>query len=75
MKTRTITVLGYTVEIHDFGYAQYMYPTFNGDAEFKVNKEGYKILRSYLRRINWSDRLMEEMEVHKPLNIILSLHG
>ena len=46
---KTINVLGYNVTIHDFGYAKYMYPSFNGDAEFKVSKKGFKELYHYLR--------------------------
>lgn len=42
MKTRTFDLAGFTVEVFDFGYAQYMYPVFNGNAEFKVNHDGFR---------------------------------
>lgn len=53
MKIRTVVILGFDVEVFDFGYAQYMYPSFNGDAEFKVNRDGFKKLCHYLRTIIW----------------------
>lgn len=53
MQKRVINILGFEVEIVNFGYATYMYPTFNGNAEFEVNKYGYKKLRHYLRNILW----------------------
>jgi hypothetical protein len=53
MKTRVINVNGFDVEIVDFGYAKYMYPAFNGNAEFRVSKAGFKQLRHYLRTIAW----------------------
>jgi len=60
MKKREINVLGFKVEIFDFGYAQYMYPSFNGNAEFKVTKQGFKSLCHYLRMINWMNNLINK---------------
>ena len=48
-KIRDIKVYNFEVEIHDFGYAKYMYPKFNMNAEFKVSKKGYKQLSHYVR--------------------------
>jgi len=55
MKKRSINVLGYTVEMWDFGYAQYMYPAFNGNAEYPVTHKGFRGLHHYLRTIIWME--------------------
>jgi hypothetical protein len=47
MKIRIIQLFGFDVQIINFGYATYMYPGFNGNAEFKCNKEGFRLLSSY----------------------------
>lgn len=52
-KVREIEVDGFKVEIHHFGYASYYYPSFNGNAEFKVTSEGWKQLRHYLRTVKY----------------------
>lgn len=56
---RTIQVDRFDVNIHDFGYAQYYYPSFNGNAEFKVSSIGFKNLRRYLRTVKWLNNLPE----------------
>ncbi len=53
MKTRTVNLFGYTIEIYNFGYASYMYPSFNGNAEFPVTSKGFRRLSSYLRTIKF----------------------
>ncbi len=53
MKIRTFTILDFTIELWDFGYRRYLYPNFNGDAEFPCNKKGYRRLCSYLKTIQW----------------------
>lgn len=52
-KIREIQVDGFKVEVHNFGYASYYYPAFNGDAEFKVSSDGFKKLRHYLRTVKY----------------------
>ncbi len=52
-KHREIEVDGFKVEIHNFGYASFYYPKFNGNAEFKVSSKGWKDLRRYLRTVKW----------------------
>lgn len=52
-KVREIEVDGFKVEVHDFGYASFYYPCFNGNAEFKVSSKGFKQLRRYLRTVKW----------------------
>ena len=52
-KKRTINVLSFNVDIYDFGYASFFYPSFNGNAEYPVTKKGYKDLTRYLRNILW----------------------
>jgi hypothetical protein len=57
---RTINILGFDVDIIDFGYASYLYPQFNGNVEYKLNKEGFKELYSYLRRVKWIKEILEQ---------------
>lgn len=57
MKKRVVNILGFNVEIHDFGYAKYMYPEFNGNAEFEVNHKGFRKLHHYLRTILWIQKM------------------
>lgn len=57
MKKRIVNILGYEIEIFDFGYKQYMYPRFNGDAEFEVTHNGFRLLHHYLRMVNWLKNL------------------
>lgn len=57
-KVRKIEVDGFEVEVHNFGYASFYYPCFNGNAEFKVNSKGWKQLRHYLRMIKWMRNTM-----------------
>ena len=59
MKQREIVVHGFKVEVCDFGYAQFYYPAFNGNAEFKVNRNGFKKLRRYLGMIKWINKNLE----------------
>jgi hypothetical protein len=54
-KVRQIEVDGFKVEVHNFGYASFFYPLFNGNAEFKVSSKGFKQLRHYLRTVRWAD--------------------
>lgn len=51
MKKRTIIVHGFLVHLYDFGYGKYLYPDFNGDAEFDVTRIGFKKLSTYLKII------------------------
>lgn len=56
-KVREIEVDGFKVELHRFSYASFFYPSFNGNAEFKVSSKGYKKLRRYLRTVKWLQSL------------------
>jgi hypothetical protein len=60
---KTIFLDGYIVEIHNFGYASFFYPEFNGNAEFKVNKKGFKELRHYLRTVNYFNRMLNKHKI------------
>ncbi|MCK9544585.1 MAG: hypothetical protein M0R03_21400 [Novosphingobium sp.] len=60
---RTINILGFDVDVVNFGYASYLYPQFNGNVEYKLNKEGFKELYSYLRRVKWIRELAERVPV------------
>lgn len=61
MEKRRIEILGYEVIVIDFGYSQYYYPAFNGDAEFKVNSKGFRELSHYLRTVKWADNIMKNL--------------
>jgi hypothetical protein len=52
MKNKIITIRGFQVEVIPYGKIAYMYPCFNGDAEFKYNRDGYYELDSYLRMVS-----------------------
>ena len=60
MKTREFKLHETNIEVWKFSNASYFYPTFNGDAEFKVNKEGFKNLSSYIRTLNWFNKYLKE---------------
>jgi hypothetical protein len=60
MKKREIELFGYKVEVIDFGYKQYMYPCFNGNAEFEVNQKGFRKLSHYLRTVTWANNILKE---------------
>ena len=53
-KVREIEIEGFKVEVHNFGYASFLYPSLNGNAEFEANSKGFKRIRSYLRTIKWA---------------------
>lgn len=56
MKTsqvRKIEVCGFQVEVHNFGYASFYYPCFNGNAEFPVTAKGFRRLSHYLRTVRF----------------------
>ena len=57
-KVREIEIDGFKVEVHNFGYASFYYPTFNGNAEFPVSSKGFKRLRHYLRMVKWSQAVL-----------------
>lgn len=61
MLVKTIVIYGFNILIYDFGYAKYMCPEFNGNAEFKVNKKGFKRLSSYLRTVLWIESLFSKI--------------
>jgi len=60
MKTKTFYLLGYPIEIYNFGYASFMYPSFNEDAEFRVSKQGFKRLYHYIRTVKWLNEQMSK---------------
>lgn len=58
---KTITVAGYTVELHKFGTKSFFYPSFNGDAEFEVSHLGYRKLSHYLRTCRYFEALHKKL--------------
>jgi hypothetical protein len=56
-KVREIEIDGFKVEVHNFGYASFYYPVFNGNAEFKVSSKGFKSLRRYLRTVKYFEAI------------------
>lgn len=61
MKVREILIQGFKVELYRFSYASFLYPSFNGDAEFFATKEGYKKLCHYLRFIKFARERFKEL--------------
>lgn len=57
-QVRKIEVDGFTVEVHNFGYASFYYPSFNGNAEFRCSSHGWRRLRHYLRTVKYLQKLM-----------------
>ena len=60
MKKRTVKILGFDVDIYAYPNKQYMYPSFNGDAEFVVSRKGFRQLSHYLRNIIWMDKIVKQ---------------
>lgn len=58
-KIREFKIANVNIELHDFGYAQYYYPSFNGDAEFKATSKGFRELSSYVRTVLYFNNLIE----------------
>lgn len=56
MKKRVFELHGYQIEVYDFGYKQYMYPYFNGNAEFEVTSNGFRKLSHYIRTCIWINK-------------------
>jgi hypothetical protein len=63
MKTRTFLLHGWEVEVWRFGNKSFYYPAFNGDAEFTVDSKGFRELSSYLRMMNWVNKIMERNDL------------
>jgi hypothetical protein len=57
MIKRTFIFLGYSIELWDFGYKSYLYPSFNTNAEFACNNEGFRQLSHYLRTISFLNQI------------------
>lgn len=60
MTSRQIIVAGLKVDVHNFGYAAFYYPAFNGNAEFKVSSKGFRQLSHYLRTVKYFRALVDE---------------
>jgi len=57
MEKRRIKVRGFDVDVCTFeSGSQFFYPAFNGNAEYKVSKRGYKQLLHYLGVVIWCQR-------------------
>lgn len=61
MKQRFIQVCGFKVEVCQYHYASFYYPSFNGNAEFKVSSKGFRELSHYLRTCKWMDEQMKSV--------------
>jgi hypothetical protein len=60
MKIRQFELFGYKIDVYKFGKRQFMYPLFNGNAEYEVSKKGFKELKHYIRTMVWADQIMQE---------------
>lgn len=62
MKSRTIIILGFKIDVYKFGNRSFYYPQFNGNAEFEVSSKGFRKLHTYLRNILWSRNIVLDCE-------------
>ncbi len=65
MITKEFKLYGFTVYLYDYGYAQYLYPSFNKNAEFKVGKKQFKELSRYLRNCRWALTLNKSVKFYE----------
>ena len=60
--TRKIVVRGFDINVTTFASGScFMYPCFNGNAEYPASSKGMKDLRHYLGAILWMNRVKKEM--------------
>lgn len=57
LSNKIIQVEGINVSVVKYSYGSFLYPEFNGDAEFKLTKRDFKSLRHYLRTWKWIQKI------------------
>lgn len=62
MKTSKFEFLGHKIELVSYDYGSFLYPCFNGNAEFECNHKGFRQLSSYIRTNIWMNKLIHELE-------------
>lgn len=61
MEKTKINLLGFDVDVCNYGNATYLYPSFNGNFEVRANHKGFRKLSHYLRTIRWINKMREEL--------------
>jgi len=49
------------VDVYNYGDATYLYPAFNGNAEFRANHKEFRKLSHYLRMVRYIMKMRKEM--------------
>ena len=53
IKESKVSILGFDIDVCNYGYATYLYPSFNGNFEVRANHKGFRQLHHYLRMVKW----------------------
>ena len=61
VKTK-LNLLGFEIDRYSYDNGSYLYPSFNGNAEYKCTRKGVKDLCRYLRNIRWVQNQRKEMD-------------
>ena len=61
MKTRQVIICGHKVDVNNYGDATYLYPSFNGNVEYRANHKEFRKLSHYLRTVNWLSKVKDEI--------------
>lgn len=61
METKQIEVCGYKVDVNNYGNATYLYPSFNGNAEYRATHKEFRKLSHYLRTVRWMLKMRDEL--------------
>ncbi|MFM1756904.1 MAG: hypothetical protein RL621_1886 [Bacteroidota bacterium] len=55
---KQIMICGFSIDVVIYDNATYLYPSFNGNAEFRANHKEFRKLSHYLRTIKWMQALI-----------------
>ena len=61
MTYRQIELCGFKVDVNNYGDATYLYPSFNGNREYRANRKGLKDLSRFLRYVKRIDTITREI--------------
>jgi hypothetical protein len=61
MTTKQVTICGYKIDVNNYGDATYLYPSFNGNAEYRATHKEFRKLSHYLRTIKWALKTRDEI--------------
>jgi len=57
----TFDLAGCKIEVHNFGYASFYYPTFNSNAEYPVTSKGFRQLSHYVRTVKYFGNMVQSV--------------